>query len=88
MRLGGEGKVKVSKFVFPGCLGKMRNTVEVWVSHRKQEEGAGRVHSSFDPFRQNSQEDRKVMCWVRHNQYASPLAAQECGLQEQFSGHF
>lgn len=80
--MGLGGAEKMSEFVFLGALNKMRKTVEVWVSHGVQEERAGRGHSSSDPFGQNLWEDGQVMCWVRHNQYASPLAAQECGFTE------
>lgn len=79
---GGGGENEGEQVHVPGCVGKTRKTGEVWVSHRKQEKGAGRVHSSSHPLGQNSWEDGKVMCWVRHNQYASPLAAQECGFTE------
>lgn len=78
--VGGSGEDE--RVCVPGCLDKMRKTVEVWVSHGVQEERAGRGRSSSDPFGQNSWEDGQVMFWVRHNQYASPLAAQECGFTE------
>lgn len=81
MRLGGEEKVKVRQSMFLGARARRRR-LEVWVSLKKQEREADRVHSSSDPLGPNSREDGMVMCWVRHNQYASTLAAQECGFTE------
>lgn len=55
MKLGeGEGEGESGQVHGPGSVGKMRNTLKVWVDHRQQEEGAARVHSSSDPFGQNS----------------------------------